>query len=155
MDDAASPITLNINGKEVSDPIKVSDLFNEYFSSIADNFDVSLPNNPSDTQSQVVTNKKKFLILSMAMHNILHLVTMLPQNKATGLDGISSNYIKFSIHSIISVLLCTCNMGIKHGIFPYIWKKTRQIPIYKAEIQTERGNYRPICILSILSKLLK
>ena len=46
-------------------------------------------------------------------------------------------------------------MSIKHGIFPYICKKTRQIPNYKAGIQTERGNYRPISLLSILSKLLE
>ena len=36
-----------------------------------------------------------------------------------------------------------------------MWKKARLIPIYKAGIRTERGNYRPISILSILSKLLE
>ena len=45
-----SPITLNINGKEISDPIEVGDLFNEYFSSNADNFDVSLQNNLANAQ---------------------------------------------------------------------------------------------------------
>ena len=42
MDEAASPITLNINGKEVSNPIEVGDLFNEYFSSIADNRELQI-----------------------------------------------------------------------------------------------------------------
>jgi hypothetical protein len=36
-----------------------------------------------------------------------------------------------------------------------MWKKARLIPIYKAEIRTERNNYRPISILPILPKLLE
>ena len=46
-------------------------------------------------------------------------------------------------------------MSIEYGVFPNTWKKARLIPIYKAEIRTERSNYRPISILPILSKLLE
>ena len=58
--DTVFPITLNINGKEIRDPIEVGDLFNEYFSSIAANFDVSLQNNPANAQESVATNEAKF-----------------------------------------------------------------------------------------------
>ncbi|CAB3982810.1 Hypothetical predicted protein [Paramuricea clavata] len=60
--DTVSQITLNINGKEISDPIEVGDLFNEYFSSIADNFDISLLNNPINTHLPIATNHIKFTI---------------------------------------------------------------------------------------------
>ena len=153
--DTVSPITLNINGKEISDPIEVGDLFNEYFSSIADNFDISLLNNPFNTHLPIATNHIKFTIPLITIDDILNLAAELDQNKSTGLDGIPAYFIKSSIHSIAPIILRICNMSIENGVFPNMWKKARLIPIYKAETRTERNNYRPISILPILSKLLE
>ena len=100
-----SPITLNINGKEISGPIEVGDLFNEYFSSIADNFDVSLQNIPANAQEPNATNQAKFSIPLITIDDILNLVAILDQNKATGLDGIPAYFIKSSTHSIVSIIL--------------------------------------------------
>ena len=58
-------------------------------------------------------------------------------------------FIKSSIHSIAPIILRICNMSIENGVFPNMWKKARLIPIDKAEIRTERNNYRPISILPI------
>ena len=154
-DDTVSPITLNINGKEISDPIEVGDLFNEYFSSIADNFDISLLNNPINTHLPIATNHIKFTIPLITIDDILNLAAELDQNKSTGLDGIPAYFIKSSIHSIAPIILRICNMSIENGVFPNMWKKARLIPNYKAETRTERNNYRPISILPILSKLLE
>ncbi|CAB4014371.1 Isoleucine--tRNA ligase, cytoplasmic, partial [Paramuricea clavata] len=153
--DTVSQITLNINGKEISDPIEVGDLFNEYFSSVADNFDISLLNNPINTHLPIATNHIKFTIPLITIDDILNLAAELDQNKSTGLDGIPAYFIKSSIHSIAPIILRICNMSIENGVFPNMWKKARLIPIYKAETRTERNNYRPISILPILSKLLE
>ncbi|CAB3981669.1 Hypothetical predicted protein [Paramuricea clavata] len=153
--DTVSQITLNINGKEISDPIEVGDLFNEYFSSIANNFDISLLNNPINTHLPIATNHIKFTIPLITIDDILNLAAELDQNKSTGLDGIPAYFIKSSIHSIAPIILRICNMSIENGVFPNMWKKARLIPIYKAESRTERNNYRPISILPILSKLLE
>ena len=80
---------------------------------------------------------------------------MLDQNKATSLDGIPAYFIKSSVHFILIIILRICNLSIEHGIFPNKWKKGRLTSIYKAEIRTERSNYRPISVLPILSKLLE
>ena len=137
-DDTAFPIKLNINGKEISNPIEVGDLFNEYFSSIADNFDFSLQNKPTSTQSQITTTHIKFSIPLMTIEDILNLVAMLDQNKATGLDGIPAYFIRSSIQSTAPIILRICNMSIEYGVLPNMWKKARLIPIYKAEIHISR-----------------
>ena len=147
--DIVSPITLNINGIS----IKVGDLFNEYFSSIAENFDVSPQNNTCNALTPIVINQTKFSITLITFDDMLKLVAMLDQNKATGLDDIPAYFIKSSIHSITPIILRICNMSIEHGIFPDMWKKARLIPIHKDETLTERSNYRPISILPVLSKL--
>ena len=153
--DIVSAIILNINGKEISDPIKVGNLFNKYFSSIAENFDVSPQNNTCNAQTPIVINQTKFSIPLVTFDDMLKLVAMLDQNKATGLDDIPAYFIKSSIHSITPIILRICNMSIEHGIFPDMWKNARLIPIHKAETRTEQSNYRPISILPVLSKLLE
>ena len=97
--DTVSPITLNINGKEISDPIEVGNLFNEYFS-IADNFDISLLNNSINTHLPIATNHIKFTIPLITIDDILNPAAELDQNKSTGLDGIPAYFIISSIHSI-------------------------------------------------------
>jgi hypothetical protein len=133
--DTVSPISLNINGKEISDPIEVGDLFNKYFSSIADNFGISLLNNPINTHLPIATNHTMFTIPLITIDDILNLVAILDRNKATVLDGIPAYFIKSSIHSIAPIILRICNMRIEDGVFPNMWKKARLIPIYKAEIR--------------------
>ncbi len=54
----------------VSGPIEVGDLFNEYFSSIADNFDVSLQNIPANAQEPNATNRAKFSIPLITIDDI-------------------------------------------------------------------------------------
>jgi hypothetical protein len=131
--DNVSPITLNINGKEISDPIEVGNLFNEYFSSIADNFDISLLNIPINTHLPISTNHIKFTIPLITIDDILNLAAELDQNKSTGLDGIPAYFIKSTIHSIAHIIILRiCNMSIEYGVFPNMWKKARLIPIYEA-----------------------
>ena len=153
--DTVSPVTLKINAKEINDPIEVGDLFNEYVFSIADNFDISLLNNPIDTDLPVATNYIKFTIPLITIDDILNLLAVLDRNKSTGLDGIPAYFIKSSIHSTAPIILRICNMSIENGVFRDMWKKARLIPIHKPEIRTERNKYRPISILLILSKLLE
>jgi hypothetical protein len=76
-----SPITLNTNGRKINDPIEVGDLFKEYFSSIADNFDISLLNNPINTHLLIAKNHIKFTIPLITIDDILNLAAELDQNK--------------------------------------------------------------------------
>jgi hypothetical protein len=79
--DTVSPITLNTNGRKINDPIEVGDLFNEYFSSIADNFDISLLNSPINTHVPIAKNHIKFTIPLITIDDILNLAAELDQNK--------------------------------------------------------------------------
>lgn len=47
------------------------------------------------------------------------------------------------------------NMSAKKGVFPPKLKQAKVIPVYKSNDDTERGNYRPISLLSIFIGYLK
>ncbi len=116
--DTVSPITLNINGKEISDPIDVGNLFSEYFSSIADNFDVSLQNQSGNAQEPIATNQANCSIPLITIDNILNPAAILDQKKAIGLDGIPAYFIKSSIHSIAPIILRICKIYSQRPLTP-------------------------------------
>ena len=55
---------------------------------------------------------------------------------------------------IISVSLATIiNKSIDTSIFPSNWKITKIFPLFKANDRTDQQNYRPISVLSAVSKV--
>ena len=47
------------------------------------------------------------------------------------------------------------NSSIKENKFPQDWKTARVVPLYKSGDPNEEGNYRPVAVLPVLSKLLE
>ena len=46
-------------------------------------------------------------------------------------------------------------MSIESGVFPDDLKRAKIVPIYRNNAKTEPGNYQPVSVLSILSKVLE
>ena len=76
-------------------------------------------------------------------------------DKATGDDGISCRLLEMSKHIIVDSLTCLINKSITTGHVPKGLKKARVIPIYKTGNMSTPGNYRPISVLSVVSKILE
>ena len=47
------------------------------------------------------------------------------------------------------------NDSINTGIFPAIWKQRKVIPTFKKGARSDPMNYRPVCQMSVLGKLLE
>ena len=52
-------------------------------------------------------------------------------------------------------LFSTCRQGYMEGKFPTKWKIGKLKPVFEAGERTERGNYRPLTMLSIPSKVFE
>ena len=46
-------------------------------------------------------------------------------------------------------------MSIRERYVPQVYKKAKIVPIYKKGAANECGNYRPVSLLSVLSKILE
>jgi len=75
--------------------------------------------------------------------------------KANGHDDISALMLKRTALSIAPIVTELFNISISHGVLPQDWKTARVSPIPKSGDNTNPSNYRPVSLLSILSKLLE
>ena len=78
----------------------------------------------------------------------------LDSSKANGPDGNSAQMLKGTAHNIAPSLTKLFNISISQGHFPECWK-TSSVPIPKSANRSEATDYRPISLVSVVSKMLE
>ena len=80
-------------------------------------------------------------------------ISRMSSSKAVGVDGIPLFAIKKCFPVIGPHVLHLVNSSVSSGIFPDAWKIARVTPIFKSGSRSNLNNFRPISILSVLSKI--
>ena len=148
----------------LSDAKNVADLFNEKFTTIADEISRDSPyatitdNHPSFDviESQVEKlNLDSFTFKQTSVNEVYRLINSLKSDKATGYDGIPARTLKESSHTIAPILCNAINKMMDETTFPKTLKKAEVTPIHKAKSRLSWTNYRPVSILPGISKLFE
>lgn len=138
------------NNCYVSSSQEKATLFNNFFLSHSD-IDTSTAELPlqdniaGETLDNIVATEDE----------VRDLLQCLDVNKATGHDGISAKMLKSAGQSIVSSLTKLINICIDKGKMPNEWKRANVLPIHKRDNKDICGNYRPVSLLPILSKILE
>ena len=156
-------IVLESNGQRFFDPNVTSRMFNEFYTKVAAKLVSNLPS-PSnffgfDYCVQFYRSKgifsPSFSLTPVSRHFIRKQLSALKTNKSTGLDGISPRFLKDGVDYIVDPILHIVNLSISSEIFPSAFKNARVTPLFKKGSRLDVGNYRPVSILPVLSKLLE
>ena len=76
-------------------------------------------------------------------------------NKATGLDNLPARMIRDTASVISKPLTHIINLSLVNSEIPTDWKMSKITPLHKNGKTTTAGNYRPVSVLSIFSKVLE
>ena len=160
-------LTLITKGKKQSQPYIPPSLdantFNKHFLSIAE----SLILNQIDNQSYTCSDQLKhfcqeklehavpFSVPPLAVHEVGKFISSMSNKKSSGPDEISPKILKLSLPYIVESLTYIYNLCIQHNTFPSEFKYAKVVPLPKCKETDDINNYRPISLLSSLSKPLE
>jgi len=135
----------------------MADKFNGFFASIGQEI--------SDSVRETTISPEEFLppddnVPSLELHVInstyfCDIVKSLQAKNSLDIDGISTKLLQKICTEISAPLSHIFNLSIQSGIFPSKLKTSRVVPIFKSGDATNMTNYRPISLLSALSKILE
>ena len=152
---------------KLTDEQDIANAFNLHFTSVVDQYiDVIPPSSNNDTAQhdfQPLTHFVKtklppdnmFQIPLITKQAVFKFLSTLDVKKSAGVDGISAHMLKLSAPYITHIITEICNLSITKNQFPNDWKTAVVTPLFKKGSTDDPGNYRPISILPILSKLLE
>ena len=141
---------LDNNGVKVDSSRDKADLLNTYFFEC---FNKSVP--PLDEHHPHLNPFYFPEELQCTEEDVFDLLAELDCSKSTGPDDISAKMLKGTATSITPSLTRLFNLSLTKGCFPDAWKLARVVPVPKSTHMLSPSNYRPISILSIISKILE
>jgi hypothetical protein len=147
-------IVLFENEKIVNNPNEVSNHFNIFFSTVADNIGIDAVYDSSNHQSikEILNNREQvpdFEFKKVTIENVDNILNKINIKKATGADDILAKIVKNCKSYIAPQLTALVNLSIENNCFP---DKLKVTPIFKKRDPLMKTNYRPVSVLPIFSK---
>ena len=146
---------LVIKGEEITDDQRVANSFNQHFLTVGQQ---ALTNINSEKSSIFHRIERTPFSCYLNPTNVVEISTILENlkdNKSTGVDGIPSEVLKASSTVIGPPLVKLINLSMQQGKFPDCLKKAKVIPLFKSGDPCDLNNYRPISILTVISKVFE
>jgi hypothetical protein len=140
----------------IQDPKAIANVFNEYYTDIARHIlsgNLS-PKNDEDSVNAIKFNNSMFLTPITEME-VIDIIKGLGNKKSMSVDDIPELSIKKCYPRIANALTYIINLSFSSGYFPNQLKIAKVTPLYKKGCDADVGNYRPVSLISVFSKIIK
>ena len=117
-----------------------------------------MPFIPLDTSRIVESMSRKTCSLSfqsVSVSKVKKLLKSLSNSRSTGVDGLDNFSVKLAAEYLAEPLHHIVTLSCRQSKFPTFWKISKFIPLHKKNSPLEKQNYRPVSLLSPLSKVLE
>lgn len=113
---------------------------------------VRIPSRNENENENEIVNQKCF-----EWDEVREAVKLMRLRKAPGLDGVSAEMLRVIWRAIPEWLKKLYDVCLDTMCFPVTWKTARVVVLLKSpeRVRSDPGSYRPICLLSVLGKVLE
>ena len=155
--DQNSPNCIETKNELLTDNTKITNEFNNYFSTVADNILKENKTPILNTFDKYLKNRNRssFAFEPCTPNEVFLLIAELNSSKSTGPNGIQTEILKMINFVICIPLSKIINICIRTGVHPDKLKLAHVIPIFKKGCRLLVSNYRPISLLSNINKIFE
>ena len=162
------------NDRLITDTKQVADVFNRYFTDIAQGigFNDPIPHDyyekstmatlisKYDSHPSIIAIKRNIssgqnFNRNVAPFEIYHMLIKMDGKKATGFDEISSKFLKIGATPLAGPISRLINLSILESKFPDILKYAEGNALFKRIDEHIKENYRPVSALTAVSKIFE
>uniref|UniRef100_A0A1B6M0X3 Reverse transcriptase domain-containing protein n=2 Tax=Graphocephala atropunctata TaxID=36148 RepID=A0A1B6M0X3_9HEMI len=152
-----SQAQLDIDGESTTDPLKIANHLNQYFTTIADQ---TLNTQPRTT---LINLHEPLTMINHTLEHfpltneqeILTIINNLKPKTSTGLDDISARMLKHCKEALTPPLVKITNLSLSQGHVPSALKQAKVYPKHKGGTHKADSNYRPISLIPTFSKIIE
>lgn len=149
------PSNMTYNNSQSNNPQEICNMFSKYFGSVYVKKDTASTLVDLDSLPCTSTNGIILSDISFSIDTIIRTLKTLDVAKGSGPDGLPPLFFKHTADSISIPLFHIFNRSLREGYVPRVWKAANITPVFKCGSKNIVSNYRPISLLSTLSKVLE
>ena len=150
-----SNVVFRINNEDTMDENIIADSFNNYYVNKAHEIDSNLA--ASDRNFAEYLPNRPFNEIRWNLTSELEIKSIIYKSNNTngGPDKLPMLLFKNNASFLAPIISHLCNKSLSSGIFPTVHKAGIVVPLYKSKERDDIKNYRPICLLNSMSKILE
>ena len=133
----------------------IAENFNTFFTNVGPKLAEKIPNVENHFTEYLTRSENQLENKELSFDEFEKAFKSLKRNKAAGYDEIDCNIVIDSYDHIKHQLYKKFQSSFKEGIFPDKLKIAKVTPLFKSGDSAITGNYRPVSVLPIFSKVLE
>ena len=150
------PKCLSSNNSTFTNQVEISNIFNNYFASIAEKTNVSINYSHKHFSDFLKhKNQNSFFLSPTNKYEIQNVISSLNSNMSVGPNSIPTRILKLLKNDISTQLTDIFNIPFSTGVFSTIFKLAKIVLVHKKDSKLDFSNYPPISLLSNIEKILE
>jgi hypothetical protein len=155
---SGEPLSIEAVRTTLHDPLRVAEPFADYFSKIGQTVQQESNQSPESSREYEFQDDRggrlAFEFERCTSDELLKIVGSIYSN-SVGIDGMNLRTFKSILVCLLPCIVHIINLSLETGIFPEGLKTAKVIPLHKGGSRSDIGNWRPISILLLFSKILE
>ena len=150
------PSYIKVNERKLINSQEIVNNFNDYFVSVGKNLASKIQPPKKTFETYLKDNiLSSFSFTLLTQSDVDKILKDFKPKTSSGSDGISMKLLKLIGDSILPILTILINQSLTTGIFPDKFKIAKVTPLIKKPNVLEIDNFRPISLLSSISKVVE